>query len=66
MRLDKRTGAQKNAMQFMPAGMKNEENKAPMLGSGPLGGSSCNLVVEEKLYIWLLQNGGCDGPNGMR
>ena len=53
-------------MQFMLAGMKNGENKIPGLGSGPLYGSSGRLVVEDKLYIWSLQSGGCGGPNGMR
>lgn len=50
-------------MQFMPAGMKNGENKVHVLGSRPLGGSSSRSVVEEKIYIWSLQSG---GPNGRR
>lgn len=62
LRVDKKTGAQKNAMQFMLAGMNNGENKVPMFGSGPLGGSSWRSGVEEKLYIWSLQSGGCGGP----
>lgn len=59
-------GPHKNAMQFMPAGMKNGENKVLVLGSGPLGGSSWRSVVEEKLYLWSFQSGGCGGPNRMR
>jgi len=54
-------GAHKNAMQFMPAGMKNGEEKVLVHGSGPLGGSSWRSALGDKLYIWSLQSDGCVG-----
>lgn len=57
MQLDNNMVPIKNAMQFMHAGMKNEESKVPVCGSGPFGGSSWRLVVGEKLYVRSLQSG---------
>ena len=52
---------QKNVIQFTPVDMLNRENKVLVLGSGPLGGSSWRWMVEEKLYTWSFQSGGCVG-----
>ena len=53
-------------MEFMPTSMKNGEEKVPVHGSGPLGGSSWRSMVGDILDVWSLQNGGCDRPNVMR